>query len=240
MKKNILMLLAILLIHNTAYASTLSDKLSDSVVQNRKVVSTVDIGISVQELQDTFKKMFLYDTDFWNVQGNLKWDENNKQVTKIFLEYKYNDNISEKNSEIEATVNKIATEALCLNKQYERAEFVYNYLLKYFDYSKEDNPTLYDLVSDKKGNCHAFAQLYQLIMRKLNIPCESVVSTSMNHQWNIIKIDGKWYNVDCSLASMCKNYNLYNTWFCKSDKFFEGFGYKIDKPICFSGLYDYN
>ena len=77
-------------------------------------------------------------------------------------------------------------------------------------------------------------------MRKLNIPCESAVSTSMNHQWNIIKIDGKWYNVDCSLASMCKNYNLYNTWFCKSDKFFEGLGYKIDKHICLSTLYDYN
>ena len=59
MKKNILMLLAILLIHNTAYASTLSDKLFDIGVQKRKVVSTVDIGISVQELQDTFKKMFL-------------------------------------------------------------------------------------------------------------------------------------------------------------------------------------
>lgn len=223
MKKNILMLLAILLIHNTAYASTLSDKLSDSVVQNRKVVSPVDIGISVQELQDTFKKMFLYDTDFWNVQGNLKWDENNKQVTKIFLEYKYNDNISEKNSEIEATVNKIATEALCLNKQYERAEFVYNYLLKYFDYSKEDNPTLYDLVSDKKGNCHAFAQLYQLIMRKLNIPCESVVSTSMNHQWNIIKIDGKWYNVDCSGADLLNSNR--DCFFLKSDLFFSFLGY---------------
>lgn len=223
MKKNILKLLAILLIHNTAYASTLSDNLSDSVVQNRKVVSTVDIGISVQELQDTFKKMFLYDTDFWNVQGNLKWEENNKQVTKIFLEYKYNDNISEKNSEIEATVNKIATEALCLNKQYERAEFVYNYLLKYFDYSKEDNPTLYDLVSDKKGNCHAFAQLYQLIMRKLNIPCESVVSTSMNHQWNIIKIDGKWYNVDCSGADLLNSNR--DCFFLKSDLFFSFLGY---------------
>lgn len=235
MKKKIVVIMAILFIHNTVYGSTLSDKLVKNIIANNKVIDIDDDTITAEKVGTEINNVFLYNSDCWNLAGAVY----NSPSQKIYLTYKY-DNVNSKNDEIEATVNRIATEALCLNKQYERAEFVYNYLLKYFDYSKEDNPTLYDLVSDKKGNCHAFAQLYQLIMRKLNIPCESVVSTSMNHQWNIIKIDGKWYNVDCSLASMCKNYNLYNTWFCKSDKFFEGFGYKIDKPICFSGLYDYN
>ena len=160
------------------------------------------------------------------IVGNLTGAVYNSPSQKIYLTYKY-DNVNSKNDEIEATVNRIATEAITLKDNYEKAKFVYNYLEKYFDYSKENSPNLYDLVSDNKGNCHAFAQLYEKILTKLNIPCKSVVSVAMNHQWNIIEINGKWYNVDCSLASMCKNYNLYDTWFCKPYEYFKRLGYKI-------------
>lgn len=218
MKKKIVVIMAILFIHNTVYGSTLSDKLVKNIIANNKVIDIDDDTITAEKVGTEINNVFLYNSDCWNLAGAVY----NSPSQKIYLTYKY-DNVNSKNDEIEATVNRIATEALCLNKQYERAEFVYNYLLKYFDYSKEDNPTLYDLVSDKKGNCHAFAQLYQLIMRKLNIPCESVVSTSMNHQWNIIKIDGKWYNVDCSGADLLNSNR--DCFFLKSDLFFSFLGY---------------
>lgn len=222
MKKKIVVIMAILFIHNTVYCSTLSDKLVENVIANNKVIDIDDDTITAEKVGTEINNVFLYNSDCWNLTGAVY----NSPNQKIYLTYKY-DNVNSKNDEIEATVNRIATEAITLKDNYEKAKFVYNYLEKYFDYSKKNSPNLYDLVSDKKGNCHAFAQLYEKILTKLNIPCKSVVSVAMNHQWNIIEINGKWYNVDCSLASMCKNYNLYDTWFCKSDEYFKGLGYKI-------------
>lgn len=222
MKKKIVVIMAILFIHNTVYGSTLSDKLVKNIIANNKVIDIDDDTITAEKVGTEINNVFLYNSDCWNLAGAVY----NSPSQKIYLTYKY-DNVNSKNDEIEATVNRIATEAITLKDNYEKAKFVYNYLEKYFDYSKENSPNLYDLVSDKKGNCHAFAQLYEKILTKLNIPCKSVVSVAMNHQWNIIEINGKWYNVDCSLASMCKNYNLYDTWFCKPDEYFKRLGYKI-------------
>lgn len=222
MKKKIVVIMAILFIHNTVYGSTLSDKLVKNIIANNKVIDIDDDTITAEKVGTEINNVFLYNSDCWNLAGAVY----NSSSQKIYLTYKY-DNVNSKNDEIEATVNRIATEAITLKDNYEKAKFVYNYLEKYFDYSKENSPNLYDLVSDNKGNCHAFAQLYEKILTKLNIPCKSVVSVAMNHQWNIIEINGKWYNVDCSLASMCKNYNLYDTWFCKPDEYFKRLGYKI-------------
>lgn len=222
MKKKIVVIMAILFIHNTVYGSTLSDKLVKNIIANNKVIDIDDDTITAEKVGTEINNVFLYNSDCWNLAGAVY----NSPSQKIYLTYKY-DNVNSKNDEIEATVNRIATEAITLKDNYEKAKFVYNYLEKYFDYSKENSPNLYDLVSDKKGNCHAFAQLYEKILTKLNIPCKSVVSVAMNHQWNIIEINGKWYNVDCSLASMCKNYNLYDTWFCKPYEYFKRLGYKI-------------
>lgn len=222
MKKKIVVIMAILFIHNTVYCSTLSDKLVKNIIENNKVIDIDDDTITAEKVGTEINNVFLYNSDCWNLTDAVY----NSPSQKIYLTYKY-DNVNSKNDEIEATVNRIATEAITLKDNYEKAKFVYNYLEKYFDYSKENSPNLYDLVSDKKGNCHAFAQLYEKILTKLNIPCKSVVSVAMNHQWNIIEINGKWYNVDCSLASMCKNYNLYDTWFCKPYEYFKRLGYKI-------------
>ena len=52
------------------------------------------------------------------------------------------------------------------------------------------------------GVCRAFAIAYKNILTKLNIPCDVVISKSMKHEWNIVQINGKWYNVDCSGADL--------------------------------------
>lgn len=223
MKKWIIALLIGSTFNTSVFASTLSDKLLEEVKNNSPLINTSTSDTTVEELSNTFKSLYLYSPDFWNVKSELHFECEDKKVTKIFLSYTY-PNADTKEIEIEEAVNKIAVQALELKNEYSKAKFVYNYLEKYFEYSKE-NKTVYDLVTYKTGNCHAFAQFYQLIMNKLNIPCESVVSENMQHQWNVVCIDGNWYNVDCSLATMCKNYHLYDTWYCKSDSYFTELGY---------------
>ena len=210
------------------FASPFGDKLENGISTYEKQIDMSKYKYSQEEAQNEFTYLVSRSENAWYVKHSAKFKMNGNKVDKIIVEYKYNpQQIKEKREFIDSVVDPIVEQAQEYKTDYEKAKFVYNYLEKYFDYSKENSPNLYDLVSDNKGNCHAFAQLYEKILTKLNIPCKSVVSVAMNHQWNIIEINGKWYNVDCSLASMCKNYNLYDTWFCKPYEYFKRLGYKI-------------
>lgn len=55
-----------------------------------------------------------------------------------------------------------------------------------------------------KSVCQGYAEAFKLLMDMLNIPCKVVSGTANNgsgngyqgHAWNVVKIDGKWYNID--------------------------------------------
>lgn len=44
--------------------------------------------------------------------------------------------------------------------------------------------------------CEGYTQAFSAIMNKLGIESKYVSSSSMNHAWNVVKIDGEWYNAD--------------------------------------------
>lgn len=46
--------------------------------------------------------------------------------------------------------------------------------------------------------CAGYALTFSYLMNKLGIECEMVTSLSMNHGWNTVKINDKWYGVDCT------------------------------------------
>ena len=47
-----------------------------------------------------------------------------------------------------------------------------------------------------KGVCINTASMYQEFMWLLDVPCKIVSSTKLNHAWNVVELDGKWYHVD--------------------------------------------
>jgi len=56
--------------------------------------------------------------------------------------------------------------------------------------------TPYGVLVNKRAVCQGYALTYKLLMDKLGVECYMVISESMNHAWNIVKIDGEYYHVD--------------------------------------------
>ena len=46
--------------------------------------------------------------------------------------------------------------------------------------------------------CQGYAYAYKYIMNRIGMECHVVSSSTINHGWNIIKIDGRYYQVDCT------------------------------------------
>ena len=50
------------------------------------------------------------------------------------------------------------------------------------------------------GTCQSYALAYQLLLREMGIPCIFIVGEAggVDHSWNLVRIDGQWYHVDCT------------------------------------------
>lgn len=77
----------------------------------------------------------------------------------------------------------------------------------------------------KKSVCEGIAKAYKLLLNAVGVKCIVVSgqlksdSTSANHAWNIVKIDGKTYHVDSTndICNSTKEYTNYD-YFCLSDE----------------------
>ena len=58
------------------------------------------------------------------------------------------------------------------------------------------SPTMAGALAEGKAVCSGYARAYKYMMNELGIECTLCGSDALNHEWNIIKIDGKPYHVD--------------------------------------------
>lgn len=68
--------------------------------------------------------------------------------------------------------------------------------LAYTSDDKQIYHSAYGMFYDGTVVCAGYALAYSAIMNYLGIPCKYVISDEMAHAWNIVQINGKWYNVD--------------------------------------------
>ncbi len=91
-------------------------------------------------------------------------------------------------------------------KGYKKALALHNALIKHTSYqtgTQYSGQTAYEALVGKACVCAGYARAYKLLCDIAGIPCYSVYGNAGGglggggaHQWNIIKLGGKWYEVD--------------------------------------------
>ena len=79
----------------------------------------------------------------------------------------------------------------------EKALFVHDLICAEFSYDL--TYTLADMsgfLSGRMGTCQGYTWTYMAVLRELSIECCYVASDTINHIWNMVKIDGEWYHCD--------------------------------------------
>ncbi|MGI6150488.1 MAG: transglutaminase domain-containing protein [Christensenellales bacterium] len=96
------------------------------------------------------------------------------------------------------------------------------------DYA-EESFTAYGMVKNGYGVCEAYAELFCLMSTYAGVPCYPVTGYygGGKHMWNKVKIDGKWYNLDCTTDDPIPDSpgRVLHTYYLKSDREFASFGY---------------
>lgn len=110
----------------------------------------------------------------------------------------YRRNIHQKKMNKEA--NRVIRSLHLKNKSNkEKAKQIYKWIGKHVRYDYGFRCwSGYDALLKRKSTCSGFSELYYFLCRKTGVPCHMVSGNTPggSHAWNIIKIKGKWYQVD--------------------------------------------
>lgn len=89
----------------------------------------------------------------------------------------------------------------------EKALVLHDYLVVNCEYDKQnyDNGTVpqqsysaYGALVNRTAVCNGYALAYKYLLNEAGIECYMVSSSSMRHAWNLVKIDGQFYQVDAT------------------------------------------
>lgn len=147
------------------------------------------------------------------------------------LNFKYSMVANELVSYKQQTENK-AVEILCNNvaksmPNYLKELIIHDYIVDNYQYSTnitDISHTPYSLLVNGDGVCSAYAQSMDILLNMVDIDTLYVTGTATNssgtenHAWNIVNIDGEYYNVDAtwddpvgySLLSLDEKYKYFN------------------------------
>lgn len=105
------------------------------------------------------------------------------------------DEVSRRAKEIVAGID------LSRETDYTKVKLLYEYLCTHYVY--DDSLTkfsAYDGLTTGSMVCQGYALLAYRVMWEAGIPCRIITGTSggENHAWNIVKLDGRWYNLDAT------------------------------------------
>ncbi|MBR2836571.1 MAG: hypothetical protein IKE43_12790 [Coriobacteriales bacterium] len=64
------------------------------------------------------------------------------------------------------------------------------------DFASRTPFNVYGVLVEHTGVCDGYSRAYQLLLKRVGIDACMVASETMNHSWNMVCIDGRWYHVD--------------------------------------------
>lgn len=158
--------------------------------------------------------------------------ENENGMNYVTLKYTISYfSTAEQESELDEKFEEVM-EKLKLSKctEYQKVKIIYDYITGNiaYDYVNKGNEeymlkeSAYAALINKSCVCQGYANLFYRMALSAGVDCRIIegMSYGEGHAWNIVRIDGKYYNVDCTWDAerIQTGYSYY--WFLKSDKEF--------------------
>ena len=91
-------------------------------------------------------------------------------------------------------ISRILSEAPDLKDDREAVKWIHDYIITHYEYGGDHSA--YSMMTKGRGVCSAYTGLFTALADGLGLEHGVAHSDSMNHTWNIVKLDGTWYHID--------------------------------------------
>ena len=182
-------------IENAEWAAVLPDSVLSS-----DIVSSEAIGNAVEAIRLDHPEFVWLDNGY-----NLHYTGYAGQISNARVEFYYNSLASDPQKykrEFEAAAEALLNRARQKRTLLEMEEYIYDYLqreVRYEGTSDKLDQTGYAALVMKACVCGGFAITFNYLMRRLGIV--SYYRLGEDHAWNVIYLNGRWYNVDSTATN---------------------------------------
>lgn len=196
---------------NSAALINAYDKIYSGLSGLKKEISIIHDShkINASELKTVYDVVLNDHPEFFYLDGAYAYsyypNGGSQEITVVKPVYTLSDSaINSAKSQLNKKISDL-TSGLSGKSDYDISLALHDRVAKAVAYVPTSNDqNAYGALVEGKAVCAGYARGYQLLMQQMGIPCWSVEGVSNNpvtgnpeaHQWNLSKIDGKWYHTD--------------------------------------------
>ena len=139
---------------------------------------------------------------------------NVKEITFTFFDFADTpEKLASAKAEFDDIVRPIMDKTLSYSSAVERELYIHDFICENttYDMTADYNQSIYSVLVLKKSVCAGYARCFQYLMQKAGITCYYVTGRTDglnsrvvggsdadgSHSWNMVRLDGEFYNVDC-------------------------------------------
>ncbi len=119
------------------------------------------------------------------------------------IEYKFNYNETKEQTDIvlkhvRGIVKTLGIDAM---DDYNKIKTIHDYIVQNATYDISSvHASGYDNLVGRTSVCQGYAMITYLMMKEAGIDCRIITGSGkgISHAWNIVQLDGLWYNIDCT------------------------------------------
>ena len=191
-------------------AATPEEEIRNAIEQCRKTsVDMTKYFITADELTDLFYSMMYTESSWFYVRsfsyGTIAPGSSIVQNFKINYFFD-TDDIPEMKDELNDAISRIVGG---IHPEWSQAETVLYLHDMMTDRSEYDfsytNYDAYSALITGKATCQGYALAMNLLCRAAGIPCYAITSNALKHMWNVVQVDGEWYQLDSTNDDLAPN-----------------------------------
>lgn len=172
--------------------------------QLKKRVTSIDVqkyNIPIDTVGDVFSGVLNEHPDLYYVSSGFSYGYYGTTISSLKITYdtSLNDAAWQQGvDEALATVDKNMSDL-------QKAIVLHDYLTVNCEYDYENlnkgtvpnvSHSTYGVFANRMAVCDGYALSYKYLLKQVGIDCYMVTSDAINHAWNLIKLDGQYYQVD--------------------------------------------
>lgn len=144
----------------------------------------------------------------------------------VTYNFQYNESAAE-TEQVDQRINELFRDwKIDKLSDYDKIKKIHDFIINNASYDVNlEHYSAFENLINQRSTCQGYMMLVYKMMTEASIPCRIISGTGdgESHGWNIVKLEGKWYNLDCTWDDpLTRNGEevLVHDYFLKSDEDF--------------------
>lgn len=174
------------------FASPAGDAVLSGIKSGASSIDISSFNLSPSEAMSVFENIYHTEPAAFRVNPTVKMSVQGAKVTAINVTYVLPESAE---AQLDSAVGKIVEQASKKTTSVEKVKYVHDYIITHCAEGKTGF-TAYDSLVKESAVCSGMTLGFKAVMDKMGIPCKIATSEEINHEWNMVQLDGKWYHID--------------------------------------------